>query len=428
MPKTFSVNFPDIGEGVVEGEVIQWLKQVNDPVKEHEPVLIVMTDKATVELPSPYNGKLVKQYYREGDTAIHDKPMYDVEVSDMEREAPSIEKNPQESAPTPQKVALDSLKKKEKTVPVTKAMPKQERNEHALAAPATRHLAKELGIDINEIAGTGKDGRVTKEDVTHHHVTQSHEVSPEGTPKRSGPEIHSDTPILHWDDDEEFPLRGLRNFIARKMTESKNKIPHFSYFEQMDATRLVQLREKIKPQAAKEGFSLTYMPFFMRALSLTLKKYPIFNGSIDTQENVLVVHKHHNIGIAFKTEAGLIVPVLKNVQEMTLPDIIKQYEALKLKATSGKLEPADMRDATITISNFGTLGGRWATPIINYPEVAILGVARIHKEPVVINDNVVAREMLNLSWSFDHRIIDGDAAALFSNFFISILKNPASML
>lgn len=403
-----SVNMPDIGEGVVEGEIIEWLKQVNDPVKEHEPVVVVMTDKATVELPSPYTGKLVKQYYKVGQTAIKDKPLYDVETeatilveSENQKKVP-LKQFQKPSVPSPQPVKRSENK--------------------ALAAPPTRKLAKDLGIDINTIAGTGPDGLVTKEDLTQFHLEHR------STSTRASPDIHHSTPVLHWDDDEEFPIMGLRKIVAEKMVESKLIIPHFSYFDQMDATRLVQMRENIKQEAEKQGIKLTYMPFLIRALSLTIKKFPTINASVDLAENMLIVHKHQNIGIAFKTPSGLIAPVFKNVQDMTLTDIIKNYHAFKEKASANKLEPSDMKESTITISNFGTLGGLWATPIINYPEVAILGVAKIHKEPVVVNDAVAVREMLNLSWSFDHRIIDGDSAAQVSNYLITLLKNPASLL
>lgn len=395
MGKIFTVKMPDIGEGVVEGEVISWLKQPNDPLKQDEPVVVVMTDKATVELPAPMPGRLAKQYYQVGQTAIKDKPLYDIEVEEEIPAKTSTETKPSKKPPPielPKKATAESHK--------------------ALAAPPARKLAQELGVDINQIKGSGPEGRVTKEDVTHYVQTTSKEKS------------------LSLLGDTEMPLIGIRKLMAKKMSLSKQMIPHFSYFEQVDATRLVQLKQSFKEKAAQQGVTVTFMPFIIRALSMTLSKYPIVNSSVDTEKNVIVMHAQHNVGIAITTEQGLIVPVLKNVEGMTLQELILAYESLKARALSSKLSSNDMKESTITISNFGVLGGGglWATPIINYPEAAILALARIQKLPLVRNDTIVVRNSLNLSWSFDHRIIDGDLAAAFSHHFSTLLQNPAALL
>jgi pyruvate dehydrogenase E2 component (dihydrolipoamide acetyltransferase)/2-oxoisovalerate dehydrogenase E2 component (dihydrolipoyl transacylase) len=416
MGKTVTIKLPDIGEGVVEGEVIEWLKQVGDSLKQDEPVVVVMTDKATVELPAPYPGRLAKQYHKPGEMAHRDQPIYDIEVADVQKtetetQAPA---KTQESKP---KIELPSA-----------AVPKQvpSSTTGAQATPPVRQLAKELGMDINAITGTGKDGRVTEHDVVKFHAKTTAKSSSSST--RAAPEITTSTPVLHMEDDEEQPLTGMRNIVAEKMVESKYIVPHYSFFDTLDATRLVQLRTNIKREAVKQGINVSYMPFFIKALSEALKKYPAVNGSVDLETNKLIIHKHHNIGIATKTPLGLMVFVLKNVQSLKLVEIIRMYDAMKKKATENKLDRGDLLDSTITISNFGTLGGQWATPIINYPEIAILGIARIQKQPVVVQDEVVIRERLNLSWSFDHRVIDGDGAAEFSNYFIHLIENPAQLL
>lgn len=411
MSKIVTVNLPDIGEGVVEGEVIEWLKQPGDPLHQDEPVVIVMTDKATVELPAPHPGKLAKQYFSVGQIAIRDKPLYDIEVSQ------DIPEKLEEKAPEPTRTAEPIVRKKsQKTATATPPLAKHE-GKHALAAPPARHLAHQLGVNIDQISGTGEDGHVTEEDVVKFH----------GGKKVSLP---TEEEFTHLPGDTEKPLLGIRNLMAKKMAQSHAAIPHFSYFEELDATRLVQLRQSFKSEAAKEGISVTYMPFIIRALSLCLKQYPMVNSSFDEAKNVLIMHKQHNVGIAITTKLGLIVPVLKDVQDMSLQDIIKAYESLKQKALAGKLQSSDMKDGTVTVSNFGVLGGGglWATPIINYPEVAILGIARIHKHPVVRNDALVIRDMLNLSWSFDHRVIDGDLAATVSHHLSTLLQNPAPLL
>lgn len=405
MSKIHTVTLPDIGEGVVEGEVIEWLKNVNDIVAQDEPVVIVMTDKATVELPAPYPGKIVKQYYRPGEISIKGKPLYDLELAEGHAAIPKQQAKLKETAaakPCPTLVKQEP----QKTETLTE-------DEGTLALPSTRKLAKEMGINIDQVRGSGKDGRVTADDLRQY--TNAVQEA-----------FH--TPMTHLAGDEEVPIIGIKNLMSRKMLESKNKIPHFSYFEKADATRLVKLRQKFKEEAAKQNIQVTYMPFLIRALCMTLKKFPQFNSSVDNAK--LIIHHQHNIGIAMASPLGLIVPVIKNVQDLSLIDLVHAYEELKNKANSNKLHPSDMKDATITISNFGVLGdgGLWATPIINYPEVAILAVNRIQKQPLVRNDEIVVRDTLNLSWSFDHRIIDGDQASAFSHHYAQLIENPAPLL
>jgi pyruvate dehydrogenase E2 component (dihydrolipoamide acetyltransferase)/2-oxoisovalerate dehydrogenase E2 component (dihydrolipoyl transacylase) len=413
-----TIKLPDIGEGVAEGEIIEWRKQPNESLNQDEPVVVVMTDKATVELPSPYPGKLIKQYYKPGEIASVGKPLYDLEVSSSVRP-------PQEK----QEFTKEKIEKKESIQSDEMLFTTSHETNKILATPSTRKLAKDLGVQIDSIEGTGKEGRVTDADVVlFHSKSNKRGISLVPSGKRAGPEIYASTPLLHMSDDEEKPLIGIRNLTAEKMVESKYIIPHYSFFDQLDCTRLIQLKDRIRIEAEKEGIKLTFMPFFIKALSLSLKKYPSVNGSVDIVDHKLVIHKHHNVGIATNTPLGLVVCVLKNVQDMSLQQVIRSYDFLMKKAREGKLERADMQDSTITISNFGTLGGLWATPIINYPEIAILGIAKIRKEPVVKNDTVVIRDQVNLSWSFDHRVIDGNGAAEFSNIFIEILKNPAQVL
>lgn len=405
MSKIFTVKMPDIGEGVAEGEVIEWLKKVNDPIAQDEPVVIVMTDKATVELPSPHPGRLAKQYYTPGQMAMRDKPLYDIEM-----EGAFV------SQPVPVKAAKTTIPKnsiQEKKSASSPAIPQRSEGP-VLATPHVRHLARQMGLDLAGLIGTGKEGRITEEDLK----------------QRGGSQIQPSAQSISLEDDEIVPLIGIRQLMARKMKEAKSQIPHFSYFEQLDATRLVGLRQKVKEEAAKIDISLTFMPFFIKALSLTIKRYPTINSNLDTTAGQLIIHKQHHIGVAMTTPLGLIVPVLKGVQEMSLEEIIKAYDTLKAKALNGKLTSADMKESTITISNFGVLGGGglWATPIINYPEAAILAVAKIQKQPLVKNGELVIRDTLNLSWSFDHRIIDGDMAASCSHFFSELLQNPASLL
>lgn len=409
MRRIITVKMPDIGEGVVEGEVIEWLKKPEEQVKQDEPVVIVMTDKATVELPSPCQGKLVKQYFSPGETAVKDKPLYDIETESQG------EKNLASQQVQKTQDALPSKEKTSEPSPQTRQDISQ--SGKALATPRVRGLAKELQVDLSAVKASGKGGRVLKEDLRKH---LSSSLSKNA----------ASISVCPLPEDEQMPLIGIRHLMVKKMEEANREIPHFSYFEQTDATRLIQLREKINTEAAKNKIRLSFMPFFIRALSLTIKKYPLLNSSLAPDRKNVIIHQLHNIGIAMATPHGLIVPVLKGVQKLSLEELIKAYEQLKTNAASGKTHPSDMKEGTITLSNFGVLGGGglWATPIISPPEVAILAVARIQKQPVVKNGEIVCRDVLNLSWSFDHRVIDGDLAASISSYYSSLIQNPAPLL
>lgn len=399
--EVYTFCLPDIGEGVIEGEVVEWLKKIGDVVAQDEPVVVVMTDKATVELPSPYPGTIQKQYYQPGQIAIKDKPLYDLLLSEntlkpLERKETTLEER------------VNKQKKTKERGPQVLQTPK---NEKIKAIPKIRHIAKDWNIDLNQVSGSGHEGRVTEEDL--HLLLQNRESHK--TPERC-------------EGDEEQQLVGIRGLMAKKMDQTH--IPQFSYFEQTDATRLIQLRQNIKEKANQEGISLSFMPFFIRAFSLTIQKFPLMNASLDMQAKKVILHKQQHIGVAMAFDQGLIVPVLKNVETMKLTELIKAYDDLKAKALTNKLSSNDMKGASITISNFGVLGGDglWATPMISDPEVAILAIARMRKAPVVREEQIVVRDILPLSWSFDHRLIDGELAAQISHYYCSLIKDPAALI
>lgn len=398
MGHIYTVLLPDIGEGVVEGEVIEWLKNPGDSLAQDEAVVLVMTDKATVELPTPYPGKLHKIYVGRGEIAIKDKPLYAIEVA----EGIEISKAAPSDAPQPVSGILAHFQQNEPS-------------HSTLATPATRKLARQMGLDIHAIQGTGKDGRVTPEDLQRY---SSRKVSSDQITE------------IDFNDDTIEPLIGIPKRMAERMLFSKQNIAHFSYFETVDVSRLIKMHEHFKQEGEKQEIHVTYMPFFLRALSLALTKFPKFNSSVDLPHQRLIIHKQQNIGIAMASEGGLIVPVLKNVQNMGLQDIVRAYEHIKQQAAAKQLSPSDMKGATISLSNFGVFGGNgvWATPIINPPEVAILAVSRIQEEPVVKHGTVVTHQALHLSWSFNHQVIDGEMASKFSHFYASLLENPAQLL
>ena len=413
MSEIFTVMMPDIGEGVVEGEVIEWLKKIGDSIAQDEPVVIVMTDKATVELPAPYPGILSQQYIQPGQMAIKDRPLYDLQIAQKAAQHPTPPPNP----PSPLKPLPASLSLETPSQPALPPARKPVKSsQRSPTIPPLRKMAKELGVNIDEIQGTGQMNFITVEDLKK-------------AIRDSGP-VKTETPIPAHLDDEIVPLIGIQKLMSHKMTLANAEIPHFSYFEQADAHRLVKLRQNFKAQAQKTGIHPTYMPFLIKALSLTIKQYPRMNSSVDTASDSIILHKHHHIGFAMSTRLGLIVPVLKDVESLTVIQIIEHYESLKKRALDNKLLPDELQGSTITLSNFGALGGNglWATPIINFPETAILAVSKLHKGPLVINDEIVIRDVLNFSWSFDHRIIDGQLAAAISSYFCSLVQNPAPLL
>lgn len=416
MSKIFTVTFPDIGEGVVEGEVIEWRKKVGEAVRQDEPVVVVMTDKATVELPSPRPGKLAKQYYEPGGMAQKDKPLYDIEIEGQEEQEEEVKKEVSSKEEVQESVSLQKVKKEESKKEKLD-LQKTPEGQKKLALPKVRKLAKQLGIPLEEIEGSGKDGRIAPEDLGSHRLKGSNQ-------KITAPSQ------WHLAGDQELPLIGIKALMAKKMALSKSQIPHFSYFEQVDATRLVQLKKNLKERAQLRGVHLTYMPLLLKAISITIAKHPLLNSSYDAENLKVIIHSKQNIGIAMATSLGLIVPVLKGVEAMDLEKIIIAYDELIQRAQAGKLLPSDMKESTVTLSNFGSENthGLWATPVINYPEAAILGISRIQAQPIAKNNEVIIRDVLNLSWSFDHRIIDGEAATKISSTFCSLIDNPAALL
>lgn len=400
--KIFTVTLPDIGEGVVEGQVIEWLKQVGDSVKQDEPIVSVMTDKATVELPAPTPGILKKQYYKVGETAFKDKPLYDLEIEG------AVESIREKSLAVPLVNKKEDVAKKEEKPVVAEGRRSQGA---ALAAPPVRKLAKEMGISLETIQGTGKNGHIKMEDLQ----------------RASSKEAPASLKPLQ-PDDKEVPLVGISQAMAKKMAEAREHIPGFAYYEQADAEEIVKLKEGLNANGRE--VKATFIPFFIRALSKTIERYPQINSSFDEHRNALIIHAHHNVGVAFATEKGLVVPVLKNVEKMNFNELVTAYEDLKEHALKGILKPQDMKDGTITLSNLGGLKGKalWAAPVIFYPQVAILATARIQPQPVAHWGIVEPRLMLNLSWTFDHRVIDGALAAEISQYYCSLIENPSSLL
>jgi pyruvate/2-oxoglutarate dehydrogenase complex dihydrolipoamide acyltransferase (E2) component len=297
-----------------------------------------------------------------------------------------------------------------------------------LATPATRKLARELGVDISQIQGTGPGGRVTDEDVRRFAAARTAPQppptpSPAPTPPPAAPAFAPGAVVTDRRE-ERIPLRGIRKRIAEHMHQSKTTAAHFTYVDEVDMTELIQIREQMKPLAEQKGVKLTYLPFIVKASVAALKEMPILNASIDEAKGEIVIKKYYNIGIATATDEGLIVPVIKDADRKSLLEIAMEIERLSKAAREGKIALSDLQGGTFTITSLGALGGLFATPIINYPEVAILGIHEIKKRPVVRDNQIVIRDIMYVSLSFDHRLIDGDVGARFCKKIISYLENP----
>ena len=400
----YEFKLPDIGEGVVEGEIVKWLVKEGDVVAEDQPLVEVMTDKATVTIPSPRRGRVARLYGTEGEIAKVHHTLVAIEV-----DGEGVPAAPASPAPASQAAAVERG--------VAASVAGSAGGARVLATPVTRRMAREHGLDLASLSGTGPQGRVTKADVEAA-IAQGPAVvvSPPRAP----------VAIEQIQGDQRLPLKGLRKKIAEKMVRSKFTAPHFTFVEEMDATELVLLRKRINEQlaAAQDTTRVSYLPFVCKALVAALRKYPTLNANFDEAAQELVVRGAYNFGIAAATPEGLTVPVVKGVDGLSLRALAGEIGRLGAAARDRKLKMDELSGGTFTITSLGQTGGLFATPIINHPEVAILGVHRIRKRPVVKDDQVVVREMMYLSLSFDHRVIDGAVGADFTYELIRYLEHP----
>ena len=405
---------PDIGEGIVECEIVEWLVAEGEAIVEDQPVADVMTDKALVQIPAMHNGKVVKLHYAKGDIAKVHAPLFAIERAGEGGSAstPVAEKAPEAPAPVSApaaKVAVES--EPQRTLAKTV-------NGKALASPAVRRVARELGVNIHEVPGSGKKGRVYKEDVIAFNDNQGQVVAPAST---SVAQVSGGT--------RTEPIRGVKAAMAKAMVASVSTIPHFTYCEEIDLTDLIALRLSLKEEYAKQDIKVTMMPFFMKAMSLALNEFPLVNARANDECTELTYFDDHNIGMAVDSKVGLLVPNVKQVQSKSIVDLAMDITRLTNDARSGRVSPDDLKGGTISISNIGAIGGTVATPIINKPESAIVALGKVQQLPR-FNDKgeVEARSIMQVSWSGDHRIIDGGTIARFSNLWKDYLENPSRML
>ena len=430
---------PAIGEGVVEGEIVRWLKAPGDPVAANEGIVEVMTDKATVEIPCPRDAVLQEIKTAEGNIAAVGEviAILGEAGSSTAVAAPTVQATPAvASAPAATAVAAAATPAPAVAVaPATLAPPAgriapsngSNGSEAILATPAARALARESGIDLATVSN--ERGRITKSDVLELRTAavSAPAVAPASTRPAPAPAPAArPAPAVTPD---EIPFRGMRRRIAEGMTKAYTTAVHYTYVEQIDMSRLVEVRKQAKAAAQREGVSLTYLPFIVKAVVRALKKYPIVNAELDEPNGRIVLKKHYSIGIATATDQGLMVPVIHEADKKSLLDIGAEIARVSEAARTGKASRDELTGSTFTITSLGTIGGVLATPILNYPEVGILGVHAIRKTPIVNErDEIVVGHMMNLSVSLDHRVVDGFEGASFLQEVKRYLEDPTLLL
>ncbi len=454
MPLDFK--FPDVGEGTTEGTLVKWRVKEGESVRVDQVLAEIETDKAVVEIPSPRAGTILKLYGKPGEVIKVGNVL--ATIGDAGEKASVSTQSVSASSATP---PISSTK--------SPASPTSANGSTApgaiLATPSTRQLARQMNVDLSSVRGTGPAGRITDEDVKT--AVSMGKMSPPSSSKSSysppasrkpsiddlleGPShvppestmqtdagTHAVSPLAHpesskpaWKPEggeERIPLKGLRKVISDRMVKSMFTAVQVTHMDEVDVTELVKLREKEKVMLEKKGIKLTYLPFIAKACVAALKNYPICNASIDDTTQEIVLKKYYNIGIAVDTEDGLIVPVIRNADQKTIIDLAKEMNEIAARTRERKVSPDELRGSTFTITNIGTLGGTYATPVLNWPEVCILGVGKIQEKPVVREGKIVIRHMMSVSLTFDHRIVDGAYAVRFCNEILQHLEDPGLFL
>ncbi|HEV3258959.1 MAG TPA: dihydrolipoamide acetyltransferase family protein [Gemmataceae bacterium] len=413
---------PELGEGVYEAELVSWLVKAGDAVKRGQSLMEVMTDKATMEVPSPFAGTV---------TTLEAKPGQQIKVGDVVLTYAGAEQAKAEMADGRKTDA--ATRRPGDTTKDQAVVPSRNSNRHDVAAsphspiavsqvraaPSVRYMARKLGIDLAQVHGSGPGGRILIEDL-------SSIVAPAEAPQRPA---RGEARPDHGTPGTRVKLQGLRRIIADRMVQSKHTIPHYTYVDECDVSDLVRLRDTLRPRYELAGVKLTYLAFFVKAVTAALKEVPIVNASLDEKAGEIVLHDRYHIGIAVATSNGLMVPVVRDADRKDLTQVARDIERLGAEARTGKARLDDLRGSTFTVTSIGNIGGLFSTPVINHPEVGILGVGKVVKRPVYdAAGNLRPADMVYLSLSFDHRVVDGAVGAAFGNAVIRQLQSPAALL
>lgn len=421
---------PDIGEGIVECEVVEWRVAEGDAIEEDQPVVEVMTDKALVEITAPEAGRITRLYVEKGAIAKVHAPLFAYQgEGDAAPEQPaSVAPSEADAPPVPSGVSDASPQEPSVETPGDSVPDGAGRGPYGRipAAPAVRRLLREHGLGLEQVPGSGKQGRVLKEDVMRY--LEQDEAGAPGVTSAAMAEASAPT-ASRQDEVRVEPLRGVRAVMAKRMVEAASTIPHFQYGEEIDVTELLALRERLKPLAEAEGVRLTLMPFFMKAMALAVREAPILNARLNEAADEIHYLSSVNVGMAVDSRTGLLVPNVKGVERLSLLGIAGEVARLTEAARSGRVAQEDLKGGTISISNIGALGGTYAAPIINAPELAIVAIGKTQWLPRFdAEDRVVKRAIMTVTWAGDHRVIDGGAMARFCNVWKGYLEAPETML
>ncbi len=444
--RLYDFQLPDLGEGVMEGEMVKWLVQPGQQISADQPLLQIMTDKATVEIPSPRKGTVKQHYIGEGDIIPVGAKMLQIELAPGESRPPVIQHGPGAAAPAQVTPSAPSARTAPSPPPAPPApsaplaaqapapavATARDGREGAgtavlaperkpLATPAVRQLARDLDIDLAQVPGSGPGGRVTREDI------EAASRRPAAAPARP-PVRRAEPTFAPGEREQRHPIRGLRRKIAEKMVQSAFTAVHVTQIDECDMTSLSAVRLKVRKAAEEHGVKISYMPFIIKAIVAALKQFPRFNASWDQETGEIVLKGYYHIGFGVATDQGLLVGVIKDADQKSVVDLARETQEIAGRIREGKATIDELTGSTFTITNFGSLGGLFATPIINHPEVAILGLGKIEKRAVVRDDQIVARDMMYLGVTFDHRIVDGADAVHFSNTLIAYLQTPELLM
>lgn len=411
--------FPDIGEGLEEGTIVEWHVEKGQRVKMGDSLVTMETDKVVTAIPSPKDGIIAAKFGKVGETIHVGSALVEIDIAGVEgagaiEEAGKTEAVNEEGAGVVGTLEVAGnnavLSASKEGVEISSSL--SSRSQKVLATPVARALAKESGLDINIVRGTGPAGRVTKNDILREHSDSS-------KPKQSAKDVSNV---------EIEPLSQIRKTIARNMIQSKHNAAHMTVFEEVEISELDKVRKRFKEVYSQSGVKLTYLAFIIKAAALSLKKFRALNAEMDMERGNMIYKKYYNIGIAIDTPKGLVVPVIRDADKLTIKEIAIEIQNLSDKAKDGKLTLDDMKDGTFTITSYGSIGGLFAVPVINYPQAGILGIGRIDKKPVVKGESIVPGLVLPLSLSVDHRIADGGETARFINTIMSYLSDPVSII
>lgn len=436
---------PELGEGLHEGEIVKWHVKPGDEIKEDQIIMDVQNDKAVVEVPSPVTGKIVELKVKEGTVSHVGDPLAVIDVvGEIPPEsihhgggdAPAAEAAAPAAAPAepaaPEAAPASAPEAAQAQAPAPAPAAPEAANGQVLATPSVRKFAREKGVTIASVKGTGRNGQVTKDDVLAFAAGGGQAAAPAPAEQADAP-AQSAAPdqvatVSGERVEERVPLKGMRKAIANAMVKSVYTAPHVTIMDEVDVTALVELRQKAKPLAEKKGVKLTYLPFIVKALVAAVKQFPALNASIDDEKSEIVYKKYYNIGIATDTDNGLLVPVVFDADRKNVWQVANEIRELAARGREGKLQSGELKGSTISITNIGSAGGMFFTPVINYPEVAILGTGRISQKPVVRDGQIVIGNVMALSLSFDHRLIDGATAQNAMNYIKSLLEDPQLMV